>query len=81
MGEASRMIIRLLIDFRKKSRHKAKIRGMQRGFSKASRLQRLLVMCEGEPFRGILAQPCVSLAGHSSVSFIIPFNKRPNVSL
>ena len=45
MGEGSRVVNRL------------PSRGMQRGPSKGSGLQRLLVMLEGEPFEEILAQP------------------------
>lgn len=69
MGEGSRMIRRLPIGFRKKCRHKA--RGMQKGLSKASWLQRLLVMHEGEPFKEILAQPSLGAGQPVEVSQVV----------
>lgn len=50
MGESSRVVKRLLNGFREGLSQKPDNRGMQRGPSKACRLQRLLVLLEDEPF-------------------------------
>lgn len=57
MGEGSSVVRKLPSGFREKFRHKANTRGKKRGPSKASRLQRLLVMLDSEPLEEILAQP------------------------
>ena len=55
MGEGSRVVKRLPGGFRERLRQKPDTRGMHRAPSKASGLQRLLVMLEGEPLEETLA--------------------------
>lgn len=49
MGEGSRMVKRMPSGFRERLRQKLDTRGRQRGSSKASGLQALLVLLEGSP--------------------------------
>lgn len=49
------MVERLPSGCRERFRQKPNTRGVQRGSSKASGLQRILVVLEGEPFEKILA--------------------------
>lgn len=51
------MVKRMASVLGERLKQKSDTRGMQRGPSKSSGLQRLLVVLEGEPFEEILAQP------------------------
>ena len=55
------MIKRMPSGFRE--RRKPNTRGMQRGPSKSSGLQKLLAVCEGETLEEILAQPSLGSSG------------------
>lgn len=57
MGEVSTVVKRMASVLGERLKQKSDTRGMQRGPSKSSGLQRLLVVLEGEPFEEILAQP------------------------
>lgn len=71
MGEGPGVVRRLPSYFRERLRHKPNARGMQRGPSKASGLQRLLVVLEGEPFEEILAKPGLGAGQPAEVSQVV----------
>ena len=57
--------------FRERLSQKPDTREMQRGPSKASGLQRLLVVLEGEPFAEILAPPSLGAGQPAGVSQVV----------
>ena len=65
--------------FRERLRQKPNTREMQRDPSKLSGLQRLLVVLEGKPFEGTLAQPSLGAgqpaeAGQVVLNFLMGFS-------
>lgn len=71
MGEGSRMVRRLPLGCRERLRHKANTKGMQRGPSEASGLQRILFVLDGKPFEDILAQPSLEAGQPVEVSQVV----------
>ena len=57
--------------FRERLRQKPNTREMQRDPSKLSGLQRLLVVLEGKPFEGTLAQPSLGAGQPAGVSQVV----------
>ena len=68
MGQGSRVVKRVSSNFRQKP----DTGGMQRGPSKASGLQRLLVVPEGEPFEKMLVQRRLGADRAVKVSQVVP---------
>ena len=56
MGKGSKVVKRIPSGFRERLRQKPDTRGMQRGPSKVSELQRLIAVLEDEPLKETLAQ-------------------------
>ena len=66
------MVKRLPSGCRERLRQEPDPRGTHRGPSKASKLYRLLLVLEGEPFKEIVAQPTLGAGQPAEVSQVSP---------